>query len=64
MKEKNENISKVYIKQKDTYTKESIIKSKKYSNRKDLLMTILEDGVEYTIEKVDSLIEEFMKEVK
>lgn len=64
MKEKNENISKVYIKQKDTYTKESIIKSKKYSNRKDLLMTILEDGVKYTFEKVDSLIEEFMKEVK
>ena len=64
MKEKNENISKVYIKQKDTYTKESIIKSKKYSDRKDLLMTILEDGVEYTFEKVDSLIEEFMKEVK
>ena len=41
-----------------------LIKSKKYSNRKDLLMTILEDGVEYTFEKVDSLIEEFMKEVK
>mgnify|MGYP001142770190 CR=1 FL=1 len=61
MKEKVENKE---IKQKDTYTKESIIKSKKYSNRKDLLMTILEDGVEYTFEKVDSLIEEFMKEVK
>lgn len=61
MKEKVENKE---IKQKDTYTKESIIKSKKYSNRKDLLMTILEDGVEYTFEKIDSLIEEFMKEVK
>ena len=61
MKEKVENKE---IKQKDTYTKESIIKTKKYSNRKDLLMTILEDGVEYTFEKVDSLIEEFMKEVK
>ena len=61
MKEKVENKE---IKQKDTYTKESIIKSKKYSNRKDLLMTILEDGVEYTFEKVDSLIEVFMKEVK
>ena len=61
MKDKVENKE---IKQKDTYTKESIIKSKKYSNRKDLLMTILEDGVEYTFEKVDSLIEEFMKEVK
>ncbi|WP_300954880.1 hypothetical protein [uncultured Clostridium sp.] len=61
MKEKVENKE---IKQKDTYTKESIVKSKKYSNRKDLLMTILEDGVEYTFEKVDSLIEEFMKEVK
>ena len=61
MKEKVENKE---IKQKYTYTKESIIKSKKYSNRKDLLMTILEDGVEYTFEKVDSLIEEFMKEVK
>lgn len=61
MKEKVENKE---IKQKDTYTKESIVKSKKYSNRKDLLMTILKDGVEYTFEKVDSLIEEFMKEVK
>lgn len=61
MKEKVENKE---IKQKDTYTKENIVKSKKYSNRKDLLMTILEDGVEYTFEKVDSLIEEFMKEVK
>lgn len=61
MKEKVENKE---VKQKDTFTKESIVKSKKYSNRKDLLMTILKDGVEYTFEEVDSLIEEFMKEVK
>lgn len=61
MKEKVESKE---IKQKDTYTKESIIKSKKYFNRKDLLMTILKDGVQYTFEEVDSLIDKFMKEVK
>lgn len=61
MKEKVESKE---IKQKDTYTKESIVKSKKYSNRKDLLMTILKDDVQYTFEEVDSLIDKFMKEVK
>lgn len=61
MKEKVESKE---IKQKDTYTKESIIKSKKYFNRKDLLMTILKDDVQYTFEEVDSLIDKFMKEVK
>lgn len=60
MKEKIEE----KVTKKDTYTKESIVKSKKYSNRKDLLMTILKDNVEYTLEEVDSLIDKFMKEVK
>lgn len=46
---------------KNTYTKESILKSKKYFNRLDLLRTLLDDGKSYTFEQVDSLIENFMK---
>ena len=43
------------------YSKEQILASKKYENRRDILGVLLKDGVEYTFEKVDSLIEKFMK---
>lgn len=45
----------------NSYTKEQILKSKKYKNRTDLLNTILQDNKEYTIAQVDSEIEKFMK---
>jgi len=51
---KNENIENVY-------TKEQILKSKKYKNRADLLNTILQNNKEYTTEQVDGEIEKFMK---
>ena len=43
------------------YSKEQILASKKYENRRDVLGVILKDNKEYTLEKVDSLLEEFMK---
>lgn len=47
------------------FTKEQILLSNKYSNRRDIIEVLLEDGKEYSLENVDALISEFMKgEVK
>ena len=43
------------------YTKEQILGSKKYKHRRDALGVILTDDENYTIDKVDSLLENFMK---
>ena len=55
--------NKTEIKQEVTsaYSKEQILVSKKYENRRDVLGVVLKDGEQYTLEKVDSLIEKFMK---
>ena len=42
------------------YSKEQIIASKKYSNRKDILNVLLKDDGEYSFSKIDEIIEEFM----
>jgi hypothetical protein len=44
-----------------TFTKEQLLSAKKYFNRKDILGVLLDDGKEYTIEQVDTLVDEFMK---
>ena len=47
------------------YSKEQIIASKKYSNRKDILNVLLKDDEEYTFSRIDEIIENFMnKEVQ
>ncbi|PIM79157.1 MULTISPECIES: hypothetical protein [Fusobacterium] len=47
------------------YSKEQIISSKKYSNRKDILNVLLKDDEEYSFSRIDEIIEEFMnKEVQ
>ena len=47
------------------YSKEQIISSKKYSNRKDILNVLLKDDEEYIFSRIDEIIEEFMnKEVQ
>ena len=43
------------------YPKGSIIKSKKYTNRKDLLNVLLKEGSLYSLKEVDKLIDDFMK---
>lgn len=48
-------------KQESMFTKEQILASKRYANRRDVLATILVDGKQYTLGKVDSLLEKFMK---
>ena len=42
------------------YSKEQIIASKKYSNRKDILNVLLKDDEEYSFSRIDEIIEEFM----
>jgi hypothetical protein len=47
------------------YSKEQIIVSKKYSNRKDILNVLLKDDEEYSFSRIDEIIENFMnKEVQ
>jgi len=45
----------------EMFTKEQILVANKYMDRKDILNTILIDGQKYSIEKVDALLEKFMK---
>lgn len=48
-------------KQDAMFSKEQILASNKYVDRRDALDAILEDNGVYTIEQVDSLLEKFMK---
>lgn len=44
-----------------TFPKEQILSAKRYSNRKDILGELLEDGKEYSFDQVDVLMDEYMK---
>lgn len=44
-----------------TFSKEQFLSAKRYNNRKDILGELLEDGKQYTIEQVDTLMDKFMK---
>lgn len=43
------------------YTKEQLLASTKYANRRDVISALLDDGKTYTLDKVDALIDQFMK---
>lgn len=48
-----------------THSKEQLLKALKYATYKDLLGALLDDNRMYTLEEIDTLIENFMKgEVK
>lgn len=50
------------IKKEDVkFTKEQILKSKKFKNRVDLIRVILQDNESYTLEEVQKEIDKFMK---
>lgn len=44
-----------------TYTKEQLIRSRRYMNRRDLLGALLKDEKRYTLGEVDTAIENYMK---
>ena len=43
------------------HSKEQLLRSQRYAKRRDLLGALLEDGKWYTLEEVDTAIENFMK---
>ena len=47
--------------EKNTYSKDSILKSKKYKSKNDLLKALLKDDKNYSFEEVDAIINKFMK---
>jgi glutamyl/glutaminyl-tRNA synthetase len=56
-KSKNDAVQKV----QSEFTKEQIVQSDRYANRKDLVEALLDDGKKYTFETVDNEIEKFLK---
>ncbi|WP_334302310.1 hypothetical protein [Clostridioides difficile] len=58
------NLSKTLSKENNyKFTKEQIVNSKKYVNRKDLLNAILEENELYSFLEVEDRINNFMKGV-
>ncbi|MDU4652607.1 hypothetical protein [Sneathia sanguinegens] len=55
MDEKSEEIKDVAV-----YNKEAILSSKKYAEKRDIISVLLKDNVNYTLEEVDTIIEDFM----
>ena len=49
------------IEEEIKFTKEQILTSKKYANRRDALGVVLVDDESYTLEQVDSLLDNFLK---
>lgn len=48
-------------KEETKFSKEVLLNSKRFANRKDALNVILADGDEYTIDEVETRLDEFMK---
>lgn len=60
-KKTNTKTDKKAVEPTITFTKEKILKFKRYRNRIDLLNVLLDDVKAYTTTEVDALIDEFMK---
>ena len=54
-------VKKQKIKQENGFTKEQILASKKYVDKRDILGAVLCDNGVYTDEQISSLIVKFMK---
>lgn len=60
-KASQESSKKEQKKKEVSYSKEQILASKKYRNRKDIVSAVLSGGKSYTQEEVGQAIEQFMK---
>jgi hypothetical protein len=43
------------------FSKERLLKSARYSGKRDLLAALLEDGKEYSHDEVEQIVDKFMK---
>ena len=46
----------------DVYFKPSILKSKRFANRRDALSVLLKEDEPYTMEQVEKILDDFMNE--
>lgn len=64
---KEATVDTVKVQNKETakpgqgFSKEQILASAKYSNRRDLLTVLLEDGKSYTTEQVEQVMNDWFK---
>lgn len=61
MKEKEGTIPLTEKKEEAAYSKEQLLSSKKYKDRKDILSALLEEEKPYTIKQVEEVIESYQK---
>ena len=57
MNDKTKKVKQV----KDTYSKEQIVKSRRFANHVDLLNATLKDNKKYTLNQVEEIIINYMK---
>ena len=57
-------ISNVQYRVQNKTNRKDILTFQRYAKRRDLLSVLLEDGKEYTMEQVDSLLQNFFKKGK
>lgn len=43
------------------FTKDVLVKSKRFHNEQDIVSALLDDGVEYTVAEVEDMIQNYMK---
>lgn len=43
------------------FSKQKVLSLQRYANRRDLLSVLLNDGENYTLDQVNSLVNDFMK---
>jgi arginine repressor len=43
------------------FTKDALVNSKRFRDNRDIVSALLEDGVEYTISEVETMITNYMK---
>lgn len=55
------HVEKVVKEVTTKFSKQQLLKSKKYSNRRDALNALLKDDKQYTLDQVDRLLEDFYK---
>lgn len=44
-----------------TFTKDVLVNSKRFRDKRDLVSALLKDGAEYTVSAVDNMIAKYMK---
>ena len=55
--------NKEHIVVEETYTKQAILNSERYSTKKDLVNALLDNDKKYTLKETDNIIKKYLKGV-